>query len=57
MSKNHFCVGGGHSEVFTFVTAIYRIAIREADVSDGGLPEVHHFGLVRQILAADVSSR
>ena len=32
--------------VFKFVTAIHRIAIREADVSDGGLPEVHRLGFV-----------
>ena len=33
-------------EIFEFVTAIYGIAIREADVSGGGLPEVHHLGFV-----------
>ena len=44
--KNHFCVEGGYSEIFEFVTAIYGIDIREADVSDRGLPEVHHLGLV-----------
>ena len=31
---------------FKFVTAIYGIAIHEADVSDGGLPEVHRLGFV-----------
>ena len=30
--------------MFEFVTAIYGIAIREADVSDGGMPEVHRLG-------------
>ena len=44
--KNRFCVRGGYSEIFEFVTAIYGIAIREADVSDGGLPEVHRLGFV-----------
>ena len=32
--------------IFKFVTAIYGIAICEADVSGGGLPEVHHLGFV-----------
>ena len=45
-SKNRFCVRGEYSEIFKFVTAIYGIAIREADVSGGGLPEVHHLGFV-----------
>ena len=36
--RERFCVGGGYPEVFESVTAINRIAIREADVSDGDLP-------------------
>ena len=34
------------SEIFEFVTAIYWITIREVDVSDGGLSEVHRHGFV-----------
>ena len=45
-SKNRFCVRGGYSEIFESVTAIYGIAIREADLSDGGLPEVNRLGFV-----------
>ena len=44
--KNRFCLGSGYSEILAFVTAIYGIAIREADVSDGGLPKVHRLGFV-----------
>ena len=44
--KNRFSVGGGYSKIFKFVTAIYGIAVREADVSDGGLPEVNRLGFV-----------
>ena len=44
--ENRFCVGRGYPDLFEFATAIHRIAIREADVSDGGLPEVHRLGFV-----------
>ena len=46
MNKNRFCVLGGYSEILEFVTAIIGIAIREEDLSDGGLPEVHRLGFV-----------
>ena len=42
--KTVFCVGGGYSE--EFVTAIIGIAIREANVYDRGLPEMHRLGFV-----------
>ena len=42
--KKHFCDGGWYPEVFEFVTAIHRIAIPEADVTDGELPKVHRLG-------------
>ena len=32
--------------ILEFVTAIYGIVIREADMSDGGLPEMHHLMFV-----------
>ena len=44
--KKRFCIGVGYSKVLKFVTAIYRVAIREADLSDGGLPKVHRLGFV-----------
>ena len=45
-SKNRFCIGGGQPKVFKFVTAIHKITIHKADMSDRDLPEVHRLGFV-----------
>ena len=56
-SKKRLCVGGGYFEIFKFVTAIYGITIREADVSVGGLPEVHRLGFVVVDCKADFGGK
>ena len=55
--KKRFCVRCWYPEVFKFVTAIHRIAIHEADVSDRGLPNVHRLGVVVVDCKADLGGK